>query len=280
MKTNYLKISMLLLAGIALTTTVKAQNTVKADSGYHLHNSYDEIYSKSGSGVEHIQTNWHDKIYTMKLVNNKLTELAIDGEKIPSANWNAYSKVIGEIREQMKKDRKQASLDRAQANLDQVQAGKDRKEAERDRAQANLDRIQAEKEQQEAKIDQQQALKDQAEAKIDQEQAIKDQAQAKLDQEQAVKDQEQAKLDQKQAEEDQRLMKELLSDLVKDGIASDEKSVVSVVINSNEMMVNDKKMPDEVFARYKAKYSRFAGGNFTYGNDDQGFHGIHIGRPE
>jgi hypothetical protein len=98
------------------------------------------------------------------------------------------------------------------------------------------------------------------------------------DQEQAVKDQAQARLDQKQAKEDQRMMKEMISDLIKDGIVPDEKSLYSVTLNSTGMTVNDKKQPEEVYRRYSEKYKRWADYNFSYGDDHHGFRGVHMSR--
>ncbi|MEP6727484.1 MAG: hypothetical protein ABJC98_16815, partial [Bacteroidota bacterium] len=95
----------------------------------------------------------------------------------------------------------------------------------------------------------------------------------------AIKDQAQAKIDQKQAEEDQKLMKQLVSDLIKDGIVPDEQRLLSVTLSSTGMTVNDKKQPDEVYRKYKEKYNRFATGNFSYGNTQNGNKSIHMHRP-
>ncbi len=154
MKTNYIKSSMLLIAMLAITFAAKAQTGESAKTAYNSdrYNNSDIIYDKTpGHLKERIKTNWNDKYYEFTLVNNKMTELYVDGEKIPEAKWGDYSKVIAEIREQIRKDKIQAKKDQAQAKLDQEEARKDQQQAEKD--------------QEEAKKDQEQAVRDQYQAK-------------------------------------------------------------------------------------------------------------------
>ena len=214
---------------------------------------------------------------------------------------------------QAKKDQEQAMKDQAQAKIqqekavkDQLQAKIDQEAAMKDQAQAKLQQDKSVKDQQQAKIQQEKAAKDQQQAKIDQETAMKDQAaakiqqekaeedqqqakiqqekaaedqlQAKKDQEQAMKDQAAAKIDEERAKEDQRLMKQLISDLIKDGIIGDEKSLQSIRMSSTELLVNGKKQPDEEYLKYKTKYPRFATGNFSYEVSNDGNKSIHMHR--
>ena len=177
------------------------------------------------------------------------------------------------------KDQASAKLDMERAKEDQQKAKADQEQAGKDQQRAKLDQEQANEARANAKIDMQRADKDQQKAKLDQEQAGKDQAQARLDQEHAMKDQARAKIDQQQAEEDQRLVKQMITDLIKDGIVTNEKSLLSITIDSEGMTVNDKKQPDEVYKKYKEKYNRFATGNFNYSNSPGDNKGIRMHRP-
>jgi len=288
MKTNYLRSALLLIAATALTTAANAQKPGKK-TAFNAYNNYDTF---DGKGRERIQTNWKGKTYQMELANNKLVALAVDGEIIPSTQWNEYSTVIAAIREQIRKDRIQAKKDQAQAKRDQQQAKRDQEQAERDQRQAKVEQEEAERDQQQAKRDQEQASKDQVQAKRDQEQASRDQEQAKRDQEQASRDQVQAKHDQEQAHldqiqakkdqeraaEDQRLLKQMTGDLVADHIIPNEEALHELSFNGEELIVNGVKQPDSVFKKYSKKYPRFALGNTSDENGKKQFNGLHIHR--
>ncbi len=276
MKTNYRKVSIALVIALLTAFAVKAQQISVQDKSAGdagRYENYDVTSNRDGKQVEKLQTNWNNKQYKMELVNDKMTALYVEGEKIPAADWGKYSKVIAEIREQIRKDKIQAKLDQAQAKRDQQQAVKDEEQAKRDQEQALRDQA-------EAKVAQEQAVNDQIQAKRDQEQAVRDQEQAKKDQEQARLDQIQAKKDQEQAAEDQHLMKQMIADLIADKIVPDEESLKEVTLNADEMTVNGVKQPDAVYQKYKTKYNRFALGDFSYGNEQSNYRGIHMSRQE
>jgi len=236
--------STLVMGALILSMAAMAQQKSKKRTAYVQTGSTEygnNVYTYNEEGGilhEYIETNWKGNRYEMKMVGGKPTLLVVNGEKIAPADYGKYSKVIGEIKEQIKRDREQAKRDQAQALKDQEQA----------------------------KHDQEQAGKDQEQAKRDQEQAVRDQEQAKRDQEQAGRDQIQAKRDEQQAFEDQRVLKLLMGDLVKDGIVSSEDDVHALRMNADEMWVNGKKITDTVFEKYKKKYPRFAHGHNEGGN--------------
>ena len=309
MKTNLMKISLVLAIGL-LCTNAEAQNnkaktqTKKSVTVSSNGNRYDNFYSAhttDGKSIDHMKSYWNDTSYDATFENDKLTKLLIDGKEIPSSEWGNYTKVIEDLRAQIQRDREQAKRDQEQAVRDQQQAKRDQEQAQRDQQQAKRDQEQAQREQVQAKKDQEQAQRDQQQAKRDQEQAQrdqqqakrdqeqaqhdqvqagKDQEQAKRDQEQALRDQEQAKRDQEQARKDQLLMKQMLGDLVADKIVPSEDSVREITLNDDEMTVNGKKQPEEIFKKYRDKYVRFSNLNFSYGTSDgvHTYRGLHVNK--
>ena len=316
MQTKFVKYSFFLLLLTAHTVSAQQPSQRQRVAG----NNYIISKDETGKNKETVNTVIDNTSYQLILVNDKLTELHVDGKLVPPDQYDRYEEIVKKIKEQLridrirakkdqeramvdqkkaKADQEEAMKDQAGAKLQQEKAAKDQQQAKRDQenamkdqaaaklqqekaakdqqqakldqenamkdnAAAKLQQEKATKDQQQAKLDQENAMKDDAAAKLQQEKAAKDQRQAKLDQEQAIKDQAMAKIDEERAKEDQRLMKQLISDLLKDGIINDEKGLQSIKMSSTELLVNDKKQPEQVYLKYKAKYPRFATGNFSY----------------
>ena len=271
MQTKFMKYSLLLLLTVH-TAVAQQPSQQHRVAGKHYIISTDE----SGKKKETVSTVIDNTSYQLILVNDKLTELYVDDKLVPPDQYSRYEEIVQKIKEQLRIDRIQAEKDQQRAIADQKKAKTDQEQAMKDQIAAKLQQEKAEKDQRQAKLDQENAMKDQTAVKLQQEKAAKDQQQAKLDQEQAMKDQAIAKIDEERAKEDQRLMKQLISDLVKDGIVTDEKSIQSIKMSSTELLVNDKKQPEDVYLKYKAKYPRFATANFSYEGSAGGNKTMHM----
>lgn len=268
MKTNYIKCSLWLMAVIFAGTTAKAQTSVSGKTAYNGREyiSYDGIRNENGKQVETIQTNLDDKLYKMELVGDKMTELYVDGVKIPAADWDKYSDAIAAIREQIRKNKIQALRNQEQAVRNQEQAMKNQEQAVRNQEQVQKNQEQAVRNQEQAQKNQEQGVRNQEQEEKNQEQVARNQEQAVRNQEQGKKNQLQAEKNQIQAEENERRMKQLVQDLIADKIIPDENSLHDLTINSDGMTVNGVKQPDNVFKKYKEKYDSFSMGDFSYHN--------------
>lgn len=80
------------------------------------------------------------KDYYMKMVDDSVTQLTIDGEKVPAENMARHKQLIDSMKAQLKTDWARAEKDRLQAVKDRAQAERDREQAGRDRARAEVDR--------------------------------------------------------------------------------------------------------------------------------------------
>src|SRR6185312_7222362 len=99
MKAKYLGLMGMLLAAM----TVSAQTKKSAKTAYDdvRYNSYDRIHTVDGKKVEDIKMDRNDKVYKVKFVNEKMTELYVDGEKIPQSDWGKYADAVAAIRVQI-----------------------------------------------------------------------------------------------------------------------------------------------------------------------------------
>jgi len=282
MKTNYIKCSLWLMAVIFGGMTAKAQTSVSGKTAYNGREyiSYDGVRNENGKQVERIQTNMDDKVYKMELVNGKMTELYVDGVKIPAGDWDKYSDAIAAIKEQIRKNKEQAIRNEEQARLNQIQDKKNEEQAMRNEEQAKLNQIRDKKNEEQAVLNKEQAQRNEIQEKKNEEQAVRNEEQARLNQiqekkneVQAVRNKEQARLNEiqakkneEQAAENERMMKQMTTDLISDKIIPDANSLHDLTFDSDGMTVNGVKQPEDVFKKYREKYSRFSQSSFSYKN--------------
>src|SRR5580692_9162642 len=239
MQTRILRAATLVLLTVMISRNSFGQ--VYEDDG---NRSFQMNISRAGDDSSRIATIIYKDgpVYVLQMRGNKIVNFSVDGQNIPLDGLGKYQAVIDSIKVRVKEAEEQAKRDRAQAELD-------RKQADRDRAQAELDRKQADRDREQAERDRQQADRDRVQAEQDQKQAERDRVQA-------GRDREQAERDRIRAEEDRKMMDSLMRDLVADGIVPDRESVHSLKMNSDEVIVNGKRLPEAMEKKYIARYAK------------------------
>lgn len=169
-------------------------------------------------------------------------------------------------KQQAERDMQQAVRDKHQAELDAQEASRDKVQAEKDERQEVQEKEQSERDAQQAVRDKQQAEKDSHQAVRDREQAVRDKQQAERDKEQALRDKEQAERDKVQAAEDKALLKSLMAAVVKEGLAPDEKSVTSLILDESVFYLNGKKQSDELQKKFKGRFIKRSGYSVHFHN--------------
>ena len=264
------------MAMLLAAATVSAQTKKLAKTAYDddRHNNYDRIHTVDGKKVENIQMSKNDKMYKAEFVNEKLTELYVDGEKIPQADWTKYTDAIAAIRVQIAINKQQAKANAKQAERNREQDRANVEQEKRNAEQAARNEIQAKKnaEQQarnaeQVKRNQEQDEVNKERAKMNAEQAARNEVQAKRNREQEGRNAEQAKKNAEQAAANERFMKEFTEDLVNDKIIPDKNSLHEFRLDNEGMTVNGVKQSDELYKKYKEKYSKESSGGFTYSRD-------------
>lgn len=272
MKAKYLGLMALLLAAATLSAqTKKSAKTAYDDDRL---NNYDRIHTVDGKKVEDIQVSRNDKMYKAEFVNEKLTELYVDGEKVPESDWTKNTAAIAAIRAQIEINKAQAKANALQAKKNQEQDRVNAEQAKRNAEQVVRNEIQAKRnaEQQarnaeQVKRNQEQDEVNTEQAKHNAEQVVRNEAQAKLNREQEGRNAEQAKKNAEQAAANERFIKELTEDLLNDKVIPNKNSLHDFRIDNEGMTVNGLKQPDELYKKYKEKYSKQSSGGFNYSRD-------------
>lgn len=263
-----------ILAGIATAYGQQNPDPGHSPRAHSIHSNFMHVETDSSVNPPQTMITYKEdkQFYTIRTVDDKIIDLSVNGRKIPSDSFYVYDAMVGRIEKQIKLDRAQAEEDRKQAVKDEEQAKRDEEQAEQDAQQAvsdarqaKIDAEEAMKEREEmkedaardvaqAKRDAQEAERDAVQAKRDAEQARIDAIQARKDEAQAVKDQAQARIDAKHAAEDRAKMKNLIAELIKEGVVPDEQSLYSLEVSDTDLIINGKKQPDELRKRICAQF--------------------------
>jgi hypothetical protein len=229
-----------------------------------------ESYASDTTGATRIWFKKGGQQYSMKLVDEVVTEFMIDGKKVAAENMHLYNELIDSMKEQLKKDRVQAEEDRRQAALDRIQAEKDRAQANRYRDQANKDRQEVKELRTRADKDRERVEIDRKQVTTDRDQANRDRVLAEKEREHAVRDRVQAETDRKRAQEDRALIESMLETAVKDGLITNTDEVTRFELSSEGFWINEKKQTDSIHQKYKLAYLKKPGSKFIFSRNRSG----------
>lgn len=167
-------------------------------------------------------------------------------------------------RRKAEKDREQATRDRERAEVDRTEAAKHRDEAAAHQRDAEKQRAEAEVHRKEAEEHRAQAMKDREQAEKHRQQAEHDRHQAEKDRARAEVDRQHAEVDRKHAEEDRKMMEQMINDLVSEKVIGSREDLRVVQLSEEALIINDRKQPDALHQKMKAKYLKKKGGRLTY----------------
>jgi hypothetical protein len=257
-----------MVAALLISITSKAQKSADNTSrDNEKRNNYDISQIEQGKQVERMQMNTNGKVIKVKFVDSKMTELYVNGQKIPAADWGKYDNDLAAIREQKQRNQEQARLNEIQAKKNQeqeklnaIQEKKNAEQAVRNREQESLNAIQEKKNAEQALRNQEQERLNAIQEKKNAEQAMRNQEQERLN---AIQEKKNAE----QAAENERMMNQLTTDLVTDKIIPNDKSLRTLTFRDGAMIVNGVKQSDSIYKKYIEKYSRISKGGFSYSRD-------------
>lgn len=265
MKTKSIGLIGILLAAM----TVSAQTNKRAKTAYDddRYNNYDHVHTVNGKRVEEIKMNHHNKIYKAEFVNDKMTSLSIDSQKIPESEWPAHTEATTTIRMQIKLNEDQAKVNTKQAIRNAEQVSVDEQQENRNEDQARLNEIQAKKNAEQHERNDEQAKRNAELAKRNEVQAKRNAEKEVRNKERENRNEEQAKVNAEQAAENERFIKELTEDLVLDKIITVQEGLREFNLSIVEMTVNGVKQSEAIFKKYQEKYSKQSSGGFNYSRD-------------
>ncbi len=262
MEKKFLSASLVLVTVCLLTfVSLKAQNNNAENNHTNLNTNISNdavqpvtqdtipfytIKGKSGmTGVTN--TTIDGKVYQIFIKNGQVTNMYIDGKKIPNEEIVNYKAILDKIYEKMINDQEQSKYDSEQAMIDSEQAMRDSEQAMRDSEQAKIDSEQALNDSEQAMRDSEQAMRDSEQAMRDSEQAVRDSEQAKRDSEQAARDSE-------QAVRDSDNMDEIIDALIANNIIKNKEALYELKFNADELVVNGVKQSKDMLNKFKAKF--------------------------